>query len=118
MKIAFLLAPLCLSACVSACVSVSVPNLVSDSVKVTKDAYKSVTEKKSDGKNKASKVFTHAYIAKENQTILEIKQSCIQEAAQKLKDMSGMDLPYTVSENEISSIYNRTVANCKLVVES
>jgi hypothetical protein len=113
MKIAFLIAPLSLTACVS----VSVPNLVSDSVKVTKDAYKSVMEKNSDAKNKAAKVFTHSYLAKDKQTILEIKQSCIQEAAQKLKDMSGRDFAFTVSENEITTINDMTVANCKLLVE-
>lgn len=113
MKLVFIIAPLCLTACVS----VSVPNLVSDSVKASKDAYKSVTEKNSDGKNKTSKVFTHTYIAKEQQTILEIKQSCLREAAQKLQDMAGRDLAYTVSENEISTINNRTIANCKLLVE-
>lgn len=107
----------------SGCISVNLPELVSDTAKVTKDAYKSVTANKNEAKNAAAgtsvaaRSISHSYVGQESQTVADIKQLCVNEAASKLTQMLGKDLPYRVLENDIVTIRNNIVANCKLSVE-
>jgi chemotaxis protein CheY-P-specific phosphatase CheC len=99
----------------SGCVSVSVPGLVSDTVKATKDAYKAVTGDKTGPA--AGRVLAHSYVGKDSQTVAEIKQSCVNEAAQKLSRLAGKEPRYSVVKNEVVTFNNNTVANCELAVE-
>jgi hypothetical protein len=101
------------------CVSIDLPGVVSDTAKVTKDAYRSVTGKKPDQEpakapGAAIDTVSNTYIGKDNQSVAEIRQACVTEAAAKLFAASGKEVPYTVVENTISSVSNAVTANCKL----
>jgi uncharacterized membrane protein len=101
------------------CVSIDLPGVVSDTAKVTKDAYRSVTGKKPDqelakGAGAASDTVSNTYIGKESQSVAEIRQACVTEAATKLFAATGKEVPYSIVENAISSVGNAVTANCKL----
>jgi hypothetical protein len=108
----------------SGCVSVELPGIVSDTVKVTKDVYKSATGDKTEAKNAQPgaatprRMIAHSYIGKDSQTVAEIKETCVTEAVQKLSQMAGKELPYTVIENDIVTLNNNVAANCKVAVEN
>lgn len=103
----------------TACVSVDLPGVVSDTAKVAKDTYKSVADKK--GPSDSSKPATepassvsNTYIGQDTQTPAEVKQLCASEAAAKLFKASGKEIPYTVTENTISTVGTAMAANCKV----
>jgi len=121
---------------VSGCVNLEFPGLVSDTAKLGKDAYGAVVGKK-DSKEPApqepaiqesanpvretaipaanpNEYITNTYIGQENQSIAEIKQKCVSEAAEKLFKLAGNDARYTVVENTIATVNNTVVANCRL----
>ncbi len=135
MKIFYLV----LSLAVTGCVNLEFPGLVSDTAKLGKDAYGASAGKK-DSKEPVTQVpakqesakpireavipaanpgeyITNAYIGQENQTIGEIKQKCVSEAAEKLFKLAGNDAHYTVVENTIVSVNNAVVANCRLSMD-
>jgi len=103
--------------CVSGCVSIDVPGLVTDTAKVTKDAYKSITESKADSAAASHNYLAHSYIGKETQAVAEIKKICVTEASQKLNQMAGKEVAYSVIEADIITLNNIVAANCKLAIE-
>lgn len=118
MKISHLIPILALSGCVN----LEFPGLIADTAKVSKDAYASVMGKKEvqePAKSPAvqGEYIAHAYIGQESQSVTEIKQLCVSEAAEKLVKLAGKDVRYSVAENAISTVNNAVVANCRLVVE-
>lgn len=103
----------------TACVSIDLPGVVSDTAKVAKDAYKSVTGKKDEPEAaKASpdavNSVSNTYIGQDNQTAAEVKQLCVSEAAAKLFKASGKEVAYSVIENTISAVNNAIAAHCKI----
>ncbi|MBC7957025.1 MAG: hypothetical protein H7Y33_14285 [Cytophagales bacterium] len=111
------------------CVSIEMPGLVADTANVAKDAYKNVTARKqpnapepaqaaASSAGPARAAMNHAYVGTETQSVADIKQNCVTEAAQKLAQLNGKSVPYSVAENEVSVINGRVVANCKLVSQS
>jgi hypothetical protein len=113
MKIFYVLAVVCLSGCVS----IDVPGLVTDTAKVTKDAYKSITETKAEAAAASHHYIAHSYVGKETQAVAEIKQTCVTEASQKLNQMAGKVVAYSVIETDIITLNNIVAANCKLAIE-
>jgi PBP1b-binding outer membrane lipoprotein LpoB len=108
----------------SGCVSIEFPGLVTDAVKATKDLYKEATSDKTEpakaepGATSPRHTLAHSYAGKDSQTVAEIKRSCVTEAARKLGQVAGKEMPYTVVENEIATVNGKVVANCKLAVEN
>jgi hypothetical protein len=116
----------------TACVSIELPGVVSDTARVAKDTYHSVTNR-----NKApspaqaaapapapAKVVAEAglsvsntYIGQDSQTPTEVKQLCVSEAATKLFKASGKEVAYTVNENTISAINNAIAASCRITAD-
>lgn len=135
MKLICLVLPLA----VSGCVNLEFPGLVSDTAKLGKDAYGAIVGKKDSNEPatqepatqespkpvqetaipaaKPSEYITNAYIGQENQSIAEIKQKCVSEAAEKLFKLAGNDAHYTVVENTIATVNNNVVANCRLSMD-
>ncbi|MDO8989011.1 MAG: hypothetical protein Q7U91_05195 [Sideroxyarcus sp.] len=135
MKLSYLVLPLI----VSGCVNLEFPGLVSDTAKLGKDAYGAIVGKKDSKEPGAqepaiqesakppqetaipaanpSEYITNAYIGQENQSIAEIKQNCVSEAAEKLFKLAGNDARYTVVENTIATVNNNVVANCRLSMD-
>lgn len=109
----------------SGCVSIEMPGIVADTTKVVKDVYKSATTKAEPAAPAASaatptpvrNALSHSYIGTEVQSIADLKQVCVNEAAQKLNQLSGKTVRYSVSENEVVVINGKPVANCKLMAE-
>jgi chemotaxis protein CheY-P-specific phosphatase CheC len=106
----------------SGCVNLEFPGLIADTAKISKDAYTSVVGKKEapePAKPTAvqGEYIAHAYIGQESQTVTEIKQLCVNEAAEKLSKLAGKDVRYSVTENTITTVNNTVVANCKLTIE-
>ena len=107
----------------SACVSVELPkNLVSDTAKVTKDAYEGLTAKKTapakaPAATPARRVLAHSYVGRDSETVAEIKQVCVNEAAQKLSKIGGKEQRYSVFKNELVTLNNSAIANCELAIE-
>jgi hypothetical protein len=103
----------------TACVSIDLPGVVSDTAKVAKDAYKSVAGKKDEPAAKAgaesSNSVSNTYIGQDNQTATEVKQLCVSEATAKLFKASGKEVPYTVTDNTITTVNNAIAANCKVM---
>jgi hypothetical protein len=111
---AILLLPL-----LSGCVSIDLPGVVSDTARVTKDAYRSVTGKKAESEpvtpiQPSINTVANTYIGKDNQTVADVKQACINEAAAKLFSALGKDVLYTVIEDSISTVNNQLAATCKV----
>jgi hypothetical protein len=127
----FLPFTLSLSWLMSGCVSIEMPGVVADTAKVVKDSYRSVTGKGAEpaaagasapvaaasapAPSKAS--LSHSTIGSETQSLADLKQACINEAAQKLNQLSGKTVRYTVAENEVTLINGKPVANCRLAAE-
>ncbi len=118
MKFLLLASPLVSALLVSGCVTIKVPNLVSDTAKVSKDAYEALSEKRK-AKRRAHDGLTlsHSYIGNRSQSTAEIKQQCEVEGAAKLRQVGGGGaIDFTVLENEIVGINGAVVANCKLAL--
>ena len=110
----------------TACVSIELPGVVSDTAKVAKDTYHSVTNRNktpapapapakvvADAGNSVS----NTYIGLDSQTPAEVKQLCVSEAAAKLFKASGKEVAYTVNENTISAVNNTIAANCRITAD-
>jgi len=120
---------LVLAFALSGCVNLEFPGLIADTAKVSKDAYGAIVGKKEDPKPakapqesakpaaEPGEYITHAYIGQESQSVTEIKQQCVNEAAEKLIKVAGKEVRYTVIENTIATLNNAVVANCKLSIE-
>jgi hypothetical protein len=118
MKIKSILILLALPA-ISACISIDLPGVVSESAKVAKDAYKSVAGKKDEQEaapsiSDSSEVVSNTYIGQESQTPAEVKNLCVGEAAAKLFKAIGKEVPYTVTQNTISTVNNSIAATCRV----
>jgi len=106
----------------SGCVTIEMKDVVSDTVKATKDVYKEVTTKKTEpakapAASPARRVLAHSYVGKDSETVSEIKQVCVNEAAQKLKQIAGKEQRYSVLKNDVLTLNNSAVANCELAIE-
>lgn len=104
---------------ISACISIDLPGVVSDSAKVAKETYKSVAGKKDEqepvsSSANASESVSNTYIGQETQTPAEVKTLCVSEAAAKLFKASGKEVPYTVTQNTLSTVNNTMAATCKV----
>lgn len=101
---------LCLAGLLAACTTIELPGLVSDTVKAGKDIYQTV---KQDGGKSPSNVLSNTAVGRDEQSVVQIKQQCIDEALRKL----GQGNPrYRVLENEIGMLEQRLVAHCKLQI--
>lgn len=103
----------------SGCVSIEAPGLVTDAARVTKDAYRSVVGKPAEPASSPAPsraAMSHSYVGSETQSMADTKQACVSEAAQKLNQLSGKTVNYTVLESELSIINSRPVASCKLAI--
>ena len=105
----------------AACVSIDLPGLVSDTAKVGKDAYQSIAGKKADEKPgepaaASGEFITYTTVGQPSQTIAEIRDQCVREAVEKLSQLSGKEVQFTVLENTIGSVNNNVVANCKVAI--
>jgi hypothetical protein len=113
---------LCYLLALTGCVTVELPkNLASDTVKAGKDAYKAVVGEKDKppaAPTSSGLALAHSYIGNETQTIGEIKQRCVDEAAQKLHQVAGRQVRYVVTQNDVATINASVVANCRLVAEN
>lgn len=113
----------------SACVSVELPNVVSDTAKVGKEAYRAATGKgeaktvarpdaaAAPSPSPAGSVISNTYVGKPAQTVAEIQQACVSEAADKLAQTRGAGAKpaaYTVLDNQLSIVNNAVVATCRL----
>jgi hypothetical protein len=113
LKTLLLVAPLLFTACVS----IKVPHLVEDTANVSKSAYNAVSEKIERRKRERDgKIITHSYIGSGNQTVNEVKQRCEAEAANKLRQMGGGEVRYSVLDNDIVTINGAIAANCRLAM--
>jgi hypothetical protein len=106
----------------SGCVSFEFPGLISDTAKVSKDAYDAIAgedeaQKPAESTTASNEYITNAYIAKEDQSISEIRQLCVSEAETKFLSATGKEVRFTVIENTIATVNNTIVANCKLAVD-
>jgi len=113
-----ILLPIC-ALLLSGCVSIEAPGLVTDAARVTKDAYRSVVGKPAEAASSptpARAAMSHSYVGNETQSMAETKQACVNEAAQKLNQLSGKTVNYSVLESELSIINGRPVASCKLAL--
>ena len=102
---------------ISACVTIALPGVVSDSAKVAKEAYRSVTGKNDEqegapSSTNLSESVSNTYIGQETQTPAEVKNLCVAEAAAKLFKSSGKEVPYTVTQNTISTFNASIAATC------
>jgi DNA-binding transcriptional regulator LsrR (DeoR family) len=95
------------------CVSIDLPGVVTDAAKVSKDAYRSVVGKGGDAAQ--ADAVSNTYIGQDSQTAAEVKQLCVAEAAAKLFKAAGKEVPYTVTDNTITTVNQAIAANCKLV---
>ena len=102
----------------SACISIDMPGVVTDTVKATKDVYKEATAKKTEpAATPARRVLAHSYVGGDSETVAQIKQSCVNEAAQKLSRLGVKEQGYSVLKNEIVTLNDNAVANCELAVQ-
>ena len=106
------------------CVSVQMPAAIAEAQKLAEQAKESQEAKdliqaartaSPSGKDKP--VIAHSYIGKDNQTLADIKQSCVVEATQKFAQLVGTDVRSVVIENEVVTAKGKVVANCKLVLQ-
>ena len=103
----------------SACVSIELPGVVTDTAKVAKDTYKSVTAKKNPPEAakpvaEAGNSISNTYVGQDSQTTAEVKQACVSEAADKLFKAHGKEVAYTVTENNLSAVNNAVAAHCRI----
>lgn len=107
----------------AACVSIELPGVVSDTAKVAKDTYKSVTARKTPPAPEPAKPvpvaeagssIANTYVGQDNQTPTEVKQLCVSEAAAKLFKVNGREVGYSVVENTLSTVNNAVVATCRI----
>jgi hypothetical protein len=102
---------------ISACVSIDLPGVVFDSAKVAKETYRFVTGKNDEQEGASSSTnlsesVSNTYIGQETQTPAEVKKLCVAEAATKLFKASDKEVPYTVTQNSISTVNNSIAATC------
>ena len=99
------------------CVSIDLPGVVSDAAKVSKDTYRSVVGKGGEPGTGAAQadVVSNTYIGQDSQTPAEVKQLCVAEATAKLFKAAGKEVPYTVTDNTITTVNKAIAANCKVV---
>jgi predicted extracellular nuclease len=116
--------PSLLGMLLSGCVTVSMPSEIEAARKAAETAKEQAAAKDliqaargatATGKDKP--VITHSYIGKDNQTVADIKQSCVVEATQKLAQSVGTDVRSVVLENEVVTAKGKVVANCKLALQ-
>lgn len=113
----------------TACVSIELPGVVTDTAKVAKDTYHSVTAKRSAPPAAAARPavatavavavadpgsIANTYVGQDTQTAAEVKQGCVNEAVAKLFKANGKEVGYTVVENTISAVNNAVVAHCRV----
>ena len=125
---------LILALALSGCVNLEFPGLIADTAKVSKDTYGAIVWKKESQEPakqepakpaqepakpaaEPSQYITNAYIGQESQSVTEIKQKCVSEAAEKLFKVAGNEVHYTVIENTIATLNNTVVANCRLAID-
>jgi len=104
---------------VTACVSIDLPGVVSESAKVVKDTYRAVSTKNEEPQAVASTAdsaegVSNTYIGLETQTAAEVKNLCVSEASTKLFKATGKEVPYTVTQNTISTVNNAIAATCRV----
>jgi len=104
---------------ISACVNIDLPGVVSDSAKVAKETYRSVTGKNDEqegapSSTNLSESLSNTYIGQETQTPAEVKNLCVAEAAAKLFKASGKEVPFTVTQNTLSTVNNPLAATCTI----
>lgn len=116
-------APLLLLA-LGGCVSVQMPAAIAEAQKVAEQARESKEAKDliqaargAAGTGRDKPVITHSYIGRDDQTVADIKQSCVVEATQKFAQMVGTDVRSVVLENEVVTARGKVVANCKLALQ-
>lgn len=103
---------------VVSCVSIDLPGVVTDSAKVAKDTYQSVARKKDEQQPKpqantdVSESVVNTYIGQESQTTIEVKNLCVSEAVAKLFRANGKEVPYTVTQNTLSTVNSTLAATC------
>lgn len=98
-----------------ACVSIDLPGIVTDTAKVSKEAYQSWTGDKSANNAPARLMVSHSYVGSQDQSVAEVRRQCVDEAQAKWAQLAGPDASYSVAENVISVGPQAVVANCKLV---
>jgi hypothetical protein len=103
----------------SACVSIDLPGVVSDTARVAKETYMSVAgsnreQEGSTASPDSSNSVSNTYIGQDNQTPAEVKKLFVSEATAKLFKAIGKEVPYTITENTISTVNNAISANCKV----
>ena len=102
---------------ISACVNIDLPGVVSDSAKVAKETYRSVIGRSDEHEGAApstnsSESLSNTYIGQDTQTPADVRDLCVAEAAAKLFKASGKEVPYTVTQNTISTVSNSIAATC------
>lgn len=113
LKPLFLFAPLLFTACVS----VRVPHPADHAAHVSRSVHNAVAAKNERrARERDARTITHSYIGSGNQTANDIKQRCEAEAANKLRQMSGGDVRYSVIDNDIVTINGAIAANCRLAM--
>lgn len=103
----------------TACVSIDLPGVVSDTAKVTKDAYRSVAGKKGEADaaapaSSSPDTVSNTTIGKETQTVADLKQACVQEATAKLFAATGKEVAYVVAEIQLSTVNGLPAAHCRV----
>ncbi|MBK6850467.1 MAG: hypothetical protein IPG93_02365 [Burkholderiales bacterium] len=99
------------------CVSIDLPGVAGDAAKVSKDTYRSVVGKSGepDAGVAQADVVSNTYIGQDTQTAAAAKQLCVAEAMAKLFKATGKEVPYTVTDNSITTVNKAIAANCKVV---
>jgi hypothetical protein len=116
---------LLLAGLLGGCVSVNLPGVVADSTQAGKDAYKALTARKdaaaappaaptASATLPAGDYIVNAYIGRDDQTVAEIKDACVQEALHKIARLADRISGHTVLENSIALHNGLIVANCKV----
>ena len=104
------------------CVKIKMPdNLVSDTVNAGKGLYKDLT--KSDTTETIAEVpnnaiiFTNNYVGRDNQTINEVKSSCLLDLENQAKKKLTLEkVNYKIVENKVTQRDTLTIATCKIAV--
>lgn len=123
MKLLSSLSSLVLCSALGGCLSVQMPAAIAEAQKAaeaakeSKEAKELIQTARGAVGSKDKPVITHSYIGKDNQTIADIKQSCVIEATQKFAQIVGTDVRSVVLENEVVTAKGKVVANCKLALQ-
>ncbi|CAN7616594.1 hypothetical protein [Rhizobacter sp. LjRoot28] len=106
------------------CVSVQMPAAIAEAQKAAEQARESKEAKDliqaargATGTGRDKPVINHSYIGRDDQTVADIKQSCVVEATQKFAQMVGTDVRSVVLENEVVTARGKVVANCRLALQ-